>query len=334
METLRINPLQLQVSRIGLGTWAIGGVNWGGSDETDGIKTILKAFELKINLIDTAPAYGFGNSETIVGKAIKLYGEREKIVIATKCGLEWENSKKLIRNCSPKRIKKEVEDSLKRLQTDYIDIYQIHWPDPLVPLAETAYAMLSLLQEGKIRAIGVSNFSTAQMEEFMKVAPIHTSQPPYNLVERNIEKEIFPFTEKFNIPTLSYGSLCRGLLSGRMTAHTRFAGDDIRKYDPKFHEPNFSRYLAAVDALNKFSQHEYGQKVISLAIRWILDHGRTVALWGARQPTQLKGVKDILGWTLDADAMKIIDNILRLHVPHPIGSEFMAPSVRKHSTPA
>lgn len=328
MELIQLNPLKTPVSRIGLGTWAIGGSMWGGSDEIESIKTIISALERGINLIDTAPVYGFGLSEEIVGKAIEQYGHRDRIIIATKVGLEWQN-KKIFRNSSPERIRKEIDESLKRLRTDYIDIYQIHWPDPLVPFEETAKTMLSLLNEGKIRAIGVSNYSTDEMQQFMRFAPIHTSQPPYNLFEREIERDILPFNEGHKIVTLAYGSLCRGLLSGRMRLDTQFSGDDIRKLDPKFRAPLFEEYVDAVDALNKFAQHEYGKNVLALAVRWILDRGRTIALWGARHPAQLQKVDDILEWNIDKEAMHKIDSILNEYVKHPVGPEFMAPPTRE-----
>lgn len=334
MEKVHINPLKIQASRICLGTWAIGGWMWGGTDESNSIKTILSALDLGINMIDTAPVYGFGVSEEIVGKAIEQSGKREHIILATKVGLEWKDNNKVFRNASPKRIRKEIEDSLKRLRTDYIDIYQVHWPDPTVPMEETAKTMLALLDEGKIRAIGVSNFSPKQMQEFMKIAPIHTSQPPYNLFERGIESDVLPFTETNKIVTLAYGSLCRGLLSGKMRLDTIFSGDDLRKHDPKFSAPRFEEYLDAVEELDKFAKHEYEKNVLALAVRWVLDRGRTIALWGARHPQQLQAVKEVMDWNLDAEAMKKIDMILDKHIKDPIGPEFMAPPThsKAHTT--
>lgn len=328
MEKIELKPLTIEVSRICLGTWAMGGWLWGGSEENESIKTIMTALDHGINIIDTAPVYGFGTSEKIVGKALQQYGHRDKVIIATKVGLEWHDGK-VFRNSTPANIRKEIEQSLQRLNTDYIDIYQVHWPDPLVPIDETAKALLNLFEEGKIRAIGVSNYSTEQMEKFMKIAPIHTSQPPYNLFKRNIESTILPFTEKSGIVTLAYGALCRGLLSGRMRLDTEFLGDDLRKNDPKFRAPRYEEYLAAVDALDQFAKREYDKNVLALAIRWILDSGHTIALWGARHPQQLQGLNDVMDWFLDDDAMQKIDNILIEHIKHPIGPEFMAPPERE-----
>ncbi len=324
MEHIRIPSLTKSASRICLGTWAIGGWMWGGTEETESIKTIHKALELGINLIDTAPVYGFGKSEEILGKAIKQYGQRENIILATKVGLEWHNGK-ISRNSSRRRILQEIEDSLNRLQTDYVDIYQIHWPDKSTPFQETAQTLLSLIANGKIRAIGVSNFSTEQMQEFMKFAPIHTSQPPYNLFDRQIEAEILPFTEQSGIITLAYGSLCRGLLTGTMRPDTQFTGDDLRKIDPKFKQPVYQQYLDAVTALNDFAQSNYKKNVLALAARWVLDKGHTIALWGARHPAQLEPIGDIMGWSINAEAMQQIDQILKQHIKTPVGPEFMAP---------
>lgn len=328
METIELSSLKIKPSRICLGTWAIGGWMWGGSDEQESIKTIHTAFDRGVNMIDTAPVYGFGASEEIVGKAIKQYGKRDRIHIATKVGLEWKDGK-VFRNSSPERIVKEIEDSLRRLQTDYIDLYQVHWPDPLVPFAETAQTLLSLLEQGKIAAIGVSNYSPAEMKEFLKTAPIHTSQPPYNLFERSIDKDILPFTEEVGIVTLAYGSLCRGLLSGRMKPDTKFEGDDLRKVDPKFQPPRYQQYLNAVAALDEFAKTNYKKNVLALAVRWVLDRGHTIALWGARRPDQLKEIDDVMGWKLDAKAMQKIDEILKENITDPVGPEFMAPPTRK-----
>lgn len=330
METITVNPLKIPASRICLGTWAIGGWLWGGGDEQESIKTIITALDQGINIIDTAPVYGFGVAEERVGKAVKQYGNRDKIIIATKAGLEWQNGK-VFRNSSPERIKFEIEESLKRLATDYIDIYQIHWPDPLVPIEDTAEIMLQLLQQGKIRAIGVSNYSTVQMDKFMSVAPIHTSQPPFNLFEREIEKNIFSFTEKNQITTLAYGSICRGLLSGKMKIDTQFEGDDIRNADPKFQMPRYQQYLNAVTELDNYARQHYGKNVLALAVRWVLDKGRTIALWGVRHPGQLNEIDDMMGWKLTAEDMKNVDAILEKNITDPVGPEFMAPPTRKHN---
>src|ERR1700732_2405978 len=287
MEFAEISGTSLKVSRVAIGTWAIGGWMWGGTDEAQSVATIRAALEHGINVIDTAPAYGFGRSEEIVGRAIAEAKLRSRVLIATKGGLAWEGGK-VFRDASRARIMREVEDSLRRLRTDYIDIYQVHWPDPLVTIEETAEAMLTLLEQGKIRAIGVSNFSVLQMERFRRVAPLHVLQPPYNLFERGIEADLLPYCRENKIATLGYCALCRGLLSGRMRADTTFNGDDLRRTDPKFLPPRFAQYLAAVQRLDQFAQQRFGKRVIHLAVRWMLDQGITAALWGARPPAPLE----------------------------------------------
>jgi aryl-alcohol dehydrogenase-like predicted oxidoreductase len=327
MEHAGIPGTSLQVSRVALGTWAIGGWMWGGTDEGESIATIRAAIEHGINVIDTAPAYGFGRSEEIVGKALAEGHLRSRALIATKAGLQWQRGS-VFRNASRARILQEVEDSLHRLRTDHIDIYQVHWPDPLVTIEETAETMRALLEKGKIRAIGVSNFSVAQLERFRRVAPLHVVQPPFNLFERGIESEILPYCRKNKIATFGYGALCRGLLSGRMRPDSKFEGDDLRRTDPKFQPPRFAQYLAAVERLDRLAQQRFGKRVIHLAIRWMLDQGITTALWGARHPAQLTPVDEVSGWQLDAPAKAEIDRILRETISEPIGPEFMAPPVR------
>jgi aryl-alcohol dehydrogenase-like predicted oxidoreductase len=223
---------------------------------------------------------------------------------------------------------REIDASLRRLRTDHIDIYQVHWPDPLVPIEETAEAMRALYDQGKIRAIGVSNFSVAQMERFRGVAPLHVLQPPYNLFERAIEAEILPYCRANNIATLGYGALCRGLLSGRMRADTVFEGDDLRRLDPKFQPPRYAQYLTAVGQLDQLARDFYHRRVIHLAVRWMLDQGISVALWGGRHPDQLEAALGVAGWSLGAATRARIDRILSQAITAPVGPEFMAPLQR------
>jgi aryl-alcohol dehydrogenase-like predicted oxidoreductase len=328
MESTKIAGTELTISRIGLGTWAIGGWMWGGSDEAEAIATIQAAIDHEINLIDTAPVYGFGRSEEIVGKALASNSLRSRVVIATKVGLDWRDGRPF-RDSSRGRIFAEVEASLKRLRTDYIDIYQVHWPDPFTPIEESAEAMLELLQQGKIRAIGVSNFTRLQMREFRSVTRIHTAQPPYNLFERESEEDVLPYCFWHGIATLAYGPLCRGLLSGRMRAETVFSGDDQHKIDPKFKQSRYGQYLRAVAELDRFARQNYGRHVIHLALRWVLDQpGVSAALWGARQPRQLDPLNEVMGWTLSNGALEEIDRIVRNNVINLAGPEYMAPPAR------
>lgn len=329
MEYMKMKSLDREISRIGLGTWSIGGWMWGGTDEQEALRTIRTALDYGINLVDTAPVYGFGHSEKIVGRALQQYGKREDIIIATKVGLEWRGDQ-VFRNSTKERVFTEVEDSLRRLRTDYIDIYQVHWPDPLVPIEETAAAMYQLHKQGKIRAIGVSNYSLEQMNLFQQIAPLHTAQPPYNLFERGAERDVLPYCRIRGINTLTYGALCRGLLTGRMKPDTQFDGDDLRKIDPKFQPPRYAQYLRAVQRLDRFARENYGKGVLELAVRWTLDRPFvTVALWGARRPEQLAAVAGVNGWKLDLAALQAIDGIISAFVANPVGPEFMAPPPRQ-----
>jgi aryl-alcohol dehydrogenase-like predicted oxidoreductase len=331
MEFAEIAGTSLKVSRIAIGTWAIGGWMWGGTDERQSIAAIRAALDHGVNVVDTAPVYGFGRSEEIVGKAIR--GVRSNVIVATKVGLQWQDGK-VFRNAARERVLREVEDSLRRLQTDYIDVYQVHWPDPLVPVDETAEAMHALLRQGKIRAIGVSNFSVDQMQQFRRTAPLHVVQPPYNLFERGIEADVLPYARREGVATFAYGALCRGLLSGSMRPDTSFGGDDLRKTDPKFQSPRFEHYLAAVKALDRVARDGYGRRVLALAVRWILDQGVTVALWGGRRADQMHPVDEVVGWSLSAATKLQIDRILRDTIPDPVGPEFMAPPARTPSSAA
>jgi aryl-alcohol dehydrogenase-like predicted oxidoreductase len=325
METINIGGLSLPASRIGLGTWAIGGWMWGGSNAREAVRTIQTAVDQGINLIDTAPAYGFGRSEELIGRALETGGRRARTIIATKAGVEWIDGK-IYRNSSPKRIRKELEDSLRRLRTDYIDLYQVHWPDPSVPIEETASEMGKLYMEGKIRAIGVSNYSVDQIARFEMMAPVHAVQPPYNLFERAAEDATIPYAESKAMVVLAYGALCRGLLTGAITSETTFPTDDLRAKDPKFQQPRLRQYLSAVAELEDLAKSRYGKSVLALAVRWVLDRGNTIALWGARHPEQLAPVDEVLGWHLHRDSMERIDQILTETIHDPVGPEFMAPS--------
>ncbi len=332
METTRIPDIPFPVSRIGLGTWGMGGFQWGGADDDESVRTIHAAIDRGINLIDTAPAYGFGHSERVVGRAIAEHGGRDRVAIATKVGLERRGDA-LYRNSTRRQIVEEVERSLALLRTDYIDLYQVHWPDFDTPYEETAAALLELKEAGKIRAIGVSNYSVDAMERFAAVAPLASAQPPLNLFERDAEREILPWCRRNGVATLTYGALCRGLLSGAIDESTVFEGDDLRKTDPKFQSPRFAQYLEAVTLLDRFARKEYGKGVLALAVRWVLDTpGASVALWGTRHPDELAPIDDVIGWHLDAPARAYVDEVLAYSVREPVGPEFMAPP--EHAPPA
>lgn len=326
MEFTDIKNTGIRTSRIGLGTWAIGGWMWGGADDDAAVATIVRALDAGITLIDTAPAYGQGHAEEVVGRA--LAGRRDRAIISTKVALEWDAAGVPHRNASARRIRSEVEESLRRLRTDRIDIYHVHWPDPGTPMEETAAAMGALYDAGLIRAVGVSNFSPAQMEQFATFAPLHTVQPPYNLFERGIERDVLPYARGRGLTSLTYGALCRGLLSGKMRESSTFSGDDLRRVDPKFQAPRFHQYLRAVERLDELARKRFDKRVIHLALRWVLDQpGVGAALWGARRPDQLDALPGALDLSLDAPARAEIERIVAEEVRDPVGPEFMAPPV-------
>ena len=326
METTQIPGLDKPATRVALGTWAIGGWMWGGTDEAASIQTIHAALDKGVNIIDTAPIYGFGTSEEIVGKALREYGRREELILATKVGLNWNDQQnKVWRDSSPERIRKEAEDSLRRLQTDYIDIYQIHWPDTAVAFEQTAETLERLKQEGKIRVAGVSNYTPEQMGTFQKGTALGVCQPPFNIFERAIESDILPYCREQGIATLTYGALCRGLLSGKMNRDRQFPGDDLRNVDPKFKQPRYDQYLAAVEKLQAHARDRHGRDVIHLAVRFVLDKGASVALWGGRRPDNMDPLPEMFGWQLDNADFEAIDRILDETITDPAGPGFMAP---------
>src|SRR5262245_7160174 len=333
MEQIAIGKSRLNTSRVGLGTWAIGGWMWGGTDEAQAIATIRSAVDQGVTLIDTAPAYGFGRSEEVVGKALAEGGLRDRVQIATKVGLAWKDSG-VYRDSRRTRVRREIEDSLRRLRTDVVDLYQVHWPDLETPIEETAHALDDLRQQGKIRAIGVSNFSPAQMDAFRVVATLDAVQPPYNLFEREIEADVLPYAKNAGLTVLSYGALCRGLLTGKITAKTTFTGDDLRKVDPKFRGSRLTQYLAAASELDALARERFGKSVLALAVRWVLDQGPTIALWGARRPVQLDPVAEISGWQIDERSKADIDAILARCITDSISPDFMAPPESHPQRPA
>jgi aryl-alcohol dehydrogenase-like predicted oxidoreductase len=265
---------------------------------------------------------------------MRAHGRREDFFIATKVGLDW-SERGVFANSTAPRLQAELEASLRRLATDYIDLYQVHWPDTRTPIAETAALLAEFQRQGKVRALGVSNFSVAQMEEFRAVVPLSSNQPPYNLFERQIEccahgESLLSWCAANCIAILTWSTLCRSLLAGRITRGMSFDKGDIRRVDPKFREPRFSQYITAVEGLAEFAHQHYGKSVLELAVRWVLDRpGVNVALWGAKRPEQLDAVSCVMGWKLDAAAMAEIDRIVAESVTDPVGPEYLTPKVRE-----
>lgn len=332
MEQTKLTNLNQKISRVGLGTWSM---TWSMQDPNadpqalfrDSYDTIRQAIDMGINFIDTAPIYGFGSAELIVGQAVRESKKRDFITIATKAGVGWREFKEY-RDSRRKIIYREVENSLYRLQTDYIDLYQIHWPDPLTELEETATTCRSLLEAGKIRAVGLCNFSTAQIGEFKKHCPVHCIQSPFNIFEHKIEKDELPFCVKNKISVVGYSTLCRGLLNGAVDKYATYYERDPRKEDPKFQEPLMSDYLDCTQKLEAWVKEKYQRPLNALAIRWALDRDINIALVGARKPQQLDLLKDVWGWKLTPEDFTEIDQIVSDTISNPVEEPFEGPPNR------
>jgi aryl-alcohol dehydrogenase-like predicted oxidoreductase len=292
METRQLGNSDLRLTPIGFGAWAIGGGDWafawGPQDDNDSIAAIHRALDLGINWIDTAAVYGLGHSEEVVAKAVK--SASSKPYIFTKCGMVW-NDKGEITN-SLKQIRREVEDSLRRLQVEAIDLYQIHWPKPDEEIEEGWSVMADLKREGKVRWIGVSNFNVAQMERALKIAPITSLQPPYSMLNRAVEAEILPFCKERGIGVINYAPMHSGLLTGAMTKErvAAFPANDFRRNAKNYQEPLLSRNLAVAELLKTIgARHNVSAGVIAIA--WTLHNPAiTAAIVGARNAKQVDGV--------------------------------------------
>ena len=307
MEYRKLVNSDLNVSAVGIGCWAMGGAAWGATDDNVSIAAIQKALDLGINFLDTAPAYGKGHSEEIVGKAIK--GRRDKAFIATKCGLEWNKKGRIWNNASRERLFKEIDECRERLDVDVIDLWQVHWPDPHIPIQETMEAMVKIKELGKIRAIGVSNFSPGQMEECLKYAQLVSDQPPYNMLHRDIEKDVLPFCREHNVGVVTYGSICRGLLSGKFKKGNTFPKNDLRSRDPSFNE-KFEENLAIVEKLRPLAE-KYGKTLAQLAINWVISQpGVTVAICGAKRPEQVEDNAGGADWRISDEDLAEIETII------------------------
>lgn len=292
--TRTIGKSGVEASAVGLGTWAIGGWMWGGTDEKQSIDAIQASLDAGVSLIDTAPAYGLGRSEEIVGKALK--GRRDKAVIATKCGLVWhtqkgkhffdQDGKPVHRYLGRDAILHEVEASLKRLGTDYIDLYITHWQDPTTPIEETVRTLEDLRSSGKIRAIGASNVSPVELEAYVTTGSLDAIQERFSAIDREIEADLLPVTRREGISTLSYSSLALGLLSGTIDPNRVFAGDDQRKDNPRFSVGNRLKARQFAEAIRPVAE-KHEASIAQIVIAWTLaQDGVTFALCGARNPEQ------------------------------------------------
>ncbi|WP_411994687.1 aldo/keto reductase [Agarivorans sp. DSG3-1] len=312
MELARLGNSELEITRIGLGAWAMGGLwqwGWGAQQDQDSIDTIQHALSLGINWIDTAPVYGLGHSEKIVGKAIK--GLSNKPLIFSKCGFNWDQQQNIQPCLKAASIKQEVEDTLKRLQVETIDLYQIHWPNPAEDIEEAWQAMAELQQQGKIRYLGVSNHSLEQMEALQKIAPIHAMQPPYSLINRDCEEQLLPYCQQNNTGVICYSPMGSGLLTGKMTRQriAAMGDDDWRKNADDFNEPKLSHNLKIVEALSQVAA-KYQVSAAEVAIAWALNHPAiTGAIVGMRSPEQADGVIRGASVQLDTYDIALIESV-------------------------
>lgn len=314
-EKIKFGRSDLYVSRVALGLWQAGKVGWGDVQDKDIIDGIRKGADLGINFIDTADIYGFGYSEELVGKALK--GKRGIFVIATKVGLRWDRAKPrhklsvsdISRDLSPKYIMSAVEESLRRLQTDYIDLYQCHWPDPKTPLEDIAETMERLCEQGKTRWWGVSNFSVEDIKKIldMECKRFVSDQPPFSLVQRNIEKELIPFAKKNGVALMVYSPLGMGLLTGKYKALPRFDSFDWRIYNEYFtDEEKFRKVVEAIEKSEHIAKN-HGVIFGQVAIAWVLHKGADVAICGFKNPKQVEENAKSLEVKLSPDEIKELD---------------------------
>jgi aryl-alcohol dehydrogenase-like predicted oxidoreductase len=308
MQTIKLGATDLEVSRICLGTWQFGG-EWGAIDREQAVASVARARALGVNFFDTAQAYGFGASEELLAQALRGV-PREQVVIATKGGLRKEGEQ-LSRDSSPGWLRSGLEESLRHLDSDHVDVYQVHWPDPATPFAETAAALEEFVREGKVRYVGASNFDAGQIAEFERTRRLDTLQPPYHMLRREIEQTVLPYCAEHEIGVLAYGPLAHGLLSGRFTAETKLDQDDWRAGSDLFGGETFARNLRIVEQLRELADG-LGIAVAQLAIAWTLANPAVhVAIVGARRPEHIAGAAPAADVHLDEDTLARIEAILR-----------------------
>jgi aryl-alcohol dehydrogenase-like predicted oxidoreductase len=313
MQIRRLGSTDLNLTTVGLGTWAMGGpwqFGWGPQDDDEALGAIRKALDLGINWIDTAPAYGLGHSEELVGMVLKQI--RKKPIIATKCGLLWNEKKEKVPHLKRESIRRECHVSLKRLGIETIDLYQMHWPDPDEDVEEAWEEMAKLKDEGKVRYIGVCNFNVEQVERARKIAEVSSLQPPYSMLHREPEEQLLGYCAHNNIGVLAYSPMQRGLLTGKFSQE-RLAAlplDDHRRRNPDFQEPQFTATLQLVDKLRPIAERN-GRTLAQLAIVWVLRRPEvTVAIVGARRPEQIAETAPASDWNLSEKDIKEIEKLL------------------------
>lgn len=315
LETRQLGNSDLHLTRIGFGAWAIGGGNWefawGPQDDQESIQTIERAIESGLNWIDTAAVYGLGHSEEVVAQAVKRVSK--KPYIFTKCSMRWDAERKIYRSLKASSLQEELDNSLRRLQVEAIDLYQIHWPNPEGEIEEGWETLARFKKQGKVRYIGVSNFNVEQIKRVQKIAPVTSLQPPYSLLNRTVETEILPFCQKNNIGVINYSPMVSGLLTGKMTREriASLPADDWRKRSPNFNEPRLMRNLQLVELLREIG-NRHGVEPGVVAIAWTLRHPAiTAAIVGARRPDQIAGVLPAASFNLSQEEAEQIEAFLK-----------------------
>jgi aryl-alcohol dehydrogenase-like predicted oxidoreductase len=314
LETRTFGKTDMKITPVGFGSWAIGGggwaAAWGPQDDEEAVGAVRRAAELGMNWIDTAAVYGLGHSEELVARALE--GVSERPYVFTKCSLVWDDGGEVHNVLKKDSVKRECEESLRRLQTDVIDLYQIHWPNPDEDIEEGWSALTELKEEGKVRHIGLSNFDVEQMERVRKIAPVETLQPPYNMLDREVEEEILPYCEGQNIGVIVYSPMRSGLLTGKMTRERvqNLPSDDWRRNSSDYQEPRLSRNLELVELLEEIGK-EHGRSPGEVAIAWTLRHPAvTAAIVGGRRPDQVDGIIGAAEFRLGEDELVRIEAFL------------------------
>lgn len=316
MQTVKFGKTGMEITPIGFGAWAIGGggwaAAWGPQDDDEAVGAIRRAVELGVNWVDTAAVYGLGHSEELVAQALKSVPESERPYVFTKCSLVWDDAGDISNVLEKNSVKRECEESLRRLQTDVIDLYQIHWPRPDEYIEEGWEAMAELKDEGKVRHIGVSNFDVSQMERIAEIAPVETLQPPYNMLNRGVEEEILPYCGENDIGVIVYSPMRSGLLTGKMTPErvANLPSDDWRRNAQDFQEPRLSRNLELVELLEEIGA-DHGLSPGEVAIAWTLRQPAvTAAIVGGRRPDQVDGIIGAAELRLSEDELDRIESFL------------------------
>jgi aryl-alcohol dehydrogenase-like predicted oxidoreductase len=311
MQKRKMGYSDLTLTTVGLGTWAMGGgdwkFSWGPQDDRESIAAIHRAIELGVNWLDTAAVYGLGHSEEMVARA--LAGMKEKPLIATKCSRVWDGQGNIGSNLSREGIFRECEDSLRRLQVEVIDLYQVHWPLPDEQIEEGWGAMAELVKAGKVRYAGVSNFNVAQLKRIQPIHPVASLQPPYSMLRRDIEAELLPYCQQNQIGVIVYSPMQKGLLTGKVTREwvASLPEDDHRKRDPMFNEPRLSDILGLVEFLRGIAQ-KHGRSLAELSIAWTLRRPElTSAIVGARRPEQIEGTAPAGDWEIPEEDLRAIE---------------------------